>query len=196
MDWDCRVADRNNGMGITKFEIAGAKSNPEKFLQRINDRGNSSRNVSGAARYFARAAMPVTIATGREVGADIAQLLSGKFSAVNFILGQGFSDGSGYVNIGGAYYGPGRRVALAHTHPVNSPLSGIQGKYSNGRWSSEFFSTEFSQDVSVATFNRLPLYLATPDGRVVGFDAASMLRDVKADPRGTFYARSYEFESP
>jgi len=185
-------------MGVTEKEVRDAKKNPQKYIERLNSRENSQGTVRGSARYFARAAMPLTMATGSEVGADIAQRLSGSkpYTVVNFVLGDApAGDGSGAVGVLGSYSGPGVRVATIHTHPVNSPISGIAGRYSNGQWSSEF-SGAYDLDTTSALRTGLPVFVATPDGMVSGFDYPAMRSAVDANRSGTFYAQDFVTTSP
>ena len=123
---------RTSASGVAATEVSAAAANPEGFIQRLNKRANAQQTEGGSAAYFARAAMPVTLGTGREVGADIANTFSGArpFTVVNFSLGaKAAGDGSGSVELGQAYSGPGVRVALAHTHAVNNNFSGLPASW-------------------------------------------------------------------
>ncbi|MFD0320910.1 DUF4329 domain-containing protein [Lysobacter gummosus] len=178
-------------MSFSRGEIAGAKKDPKKFLDRLNSRSNRQRTESGSARYFARSAMPLTIATGREVGADIVNTgaRDGRpFSVTNFSLGDSVS-----VEPMISYAGPGIRVAIAHTHPENRAFSGLSGVFSNGKWYSGF-SVETDMYMSKAA--GVNSYVATPNGTLLGFNLRAMNHDAKSDPSSYLRADDYVSEMP
>ncbi|MEZ0469588.1 RHS repeat domain-containing protein [Luteimonas salinilitoris] len=194
-DWDCRMAQHNGGVSFSRGELNAARKNPDRFISRLNDIPNSQRTEQGSGRYFARSAMPVTIATGREVGADIVNRGAGgkPFSVVNFVLGDpARGDGSGSVTQGQKYNGLGVRVAIAHTHPINNAFSGWRGCHCNGGWRGGFIRGDLERALS-ADANA---YLATPNGALMRFDLQSMKEDVARSPDAYISASSYFSISP
>lgn len=194
-DWDCRMAQQSGDVSFSRGELNAAKRNPEGFIKRLNERPNAQRTERGSGRYFARSAMPVTVATGREVGADIVNMGGGDkpFSVVNFALGDPpRGDGSGSVVQGQSYSGPGTRVAIAHTHPINNAFSGWRGCHCNGGWRGGFIRGDLERALS-ADANA---YVAVPNGGLLRFDLQSMKDDVASSPDAYISASSYFSVSP
>lgn len=153
--------------GVTATEVAAARDNPVRFVKALNERKNSHATEGASSAYFARAALPVTIGSGREVAADIVHFsFNGKpYSVLNFVLGPaGAGDGSGSVEIL-PYDGWGTRVAIAHTHPVNNNFSGLPARIT----SSGGFANR-GGDLQLLFASGVNGYLATPNGTILKFD--------------------------
>jgi RHS repeat-associated protein len=189
-DWDCRVTQHNGGTSFSRGELSAAKKNPEAFVNRLNSRSNSQRTEGGSARYFARSAAPVTIATGREVGADIVNTGAGgkPFSVMNFALG----DTAG-VEQSSTYAGVGTRVAIAHTHTRNQPFSGINAVLYQGKGYGGF---AVESDMYKARDAGVSSYVGTPNGMLLKFDMPQMNQDARANPDAYLRASDYVSEVP
>jgi RHS repeat-associated protein len=186
-------SDGKSMAGMTDGRLHAIRKNPQAYIKALNNLPKPQRDVVRAARYFSGAAMPVTMATGREVGADIAKIGGDKpYLATNFALGDpAAGDGSGSVQQGQTYQGPGMLVATIHTHPVTSTFSGANGCYCYGGYRGAFVA---DSDVHGALQSGVDSYIANPDGSILRFNFSQMRQDVSAassDPNAYLKASSY-----
>ena len=132
--------------------------------------------MSSSVRCMSRiseVARLVAIATNLEVGADIAQLSDQPYTAVNFALGDATAGaGAGSVVQGqNNYAGPGVRVAIAHTHPVNTAFGYWKGSsFCGGRWEGSLHRGDLERARSAGVNS----YVVNPSGSVMGFDFRGM----------------------
>lgn len=162
--------------------LRAIKRDPQRYLNKLNGIANNHGMDNGearAARYFARTALPVTIATGREVGADIARTGKG-YSVFNYVLGsESRGDGSGSVTLGQAYSGSGVRTAIINTHPADTNFNGIPGGFSNGRWTG-YANPGFQSDIGRSVFSSTNGYVVMLGGGILKFDFESMSSQASA----------------
>ncbi|HEL3170782.1 TPA: hypothetical protein UMF63_001911 [Stenotrophomonas maltophilia] len=194
-DWDCRMTEHAGGKSLSRGQLAAIKRDPQAYIDRANSIPNRQSSEAGSARYFSEVARPVTIATNLEVGADIAQLSDQSYTAVNFALGDATAGaGAGSVVQGqNNYAGPGVRVAIAHTHPVNTAFSYWKGScFCGGRWEGSLYRGDLERARSAGVNS----YVATPSGSVMGFDFRGMNGAVNArtNPGAYIAAEDYFFK--
>lgn len=161
--------------GLSSSQLRAVQRNPQAYISRLNEIPNKQSSEADSVRYFARSARPVTAVTGREVGADIANVGSGSkpFTVVNFRLG----DSKG-VKAGQAYVGPGIRTAIAHTHPFNSNFSGAGNAIWDRGWRGSFAT---NGDMERALSAGVNAYVTLPDGGILKFDFMKMSSDRTSD---------------
>ena len=156
--------------------LRAIKRDPQGYLNKLNGIANNhgmDNDEAKAARYFARTALPVTIATGREVGADIARMGKG-YSVFSYVLGsESRGDGSGSVTLGQAYFGPGARTAIIHTHPADTNFNGSPGGLSNGKWTG-YANPGFQSDIGRSVFSNSNGCVVMLGGGILKFDFESM----------------------
>ncbi len=154
--------------------------------------------MSSSVRCMSRiseVARPVAIATNLEVGADIAQLSDQSYTAVNFALGDVTAGaGAGSVVQGQNNYAGSRvRVAIAHTHPVNTAFSYWKGScFCGGRWEGSLHRGDLERARSAGVNG----YVANPSGSVMGFDFRGMNGAVnsRTNPGAYIAAEDYFFK--
>ena len=194
-DWDCRMSQQSGSLvSLSPAQSRAVEKNPQAYLDRLNSRKNSQGTEAGSARYFSNTAVPVTVITGLEVGADVAQVGDG-FTVVNYQLGERVSwgKGSGAVIQGQSYMGPGVRVAIVHTHPVNTAFSYWKGScWCYGKWEGSLYRG----DLERARFAGVNSYVAGPSGGVIGFDFRRMVGDGGGKSSSYISAEQYFFEVP
>lgn len=126
----------------------------------------------------------MTLATGIEVGSDIAKLGPDQFRVVNYTLGDKVSWGAGAGTViqGQSYSGPGIRRAIAHTHPVDTAFSYWKGScWCNGKWEGSLYRGDLER--------------ARSSG-VNSYAAGRMMKDGTEIADSYISAESYFFEVP
>jgi RHS repeat-associated protein len=160
--------------GLSSAQVRAVQKNPQRYVDRLNQIENRHSSEQKSAHYFSRVSRPVTAATGREVGADIANTGAGvnPFTVTNFKLGDGNS-----VDAGQAYGGPGVRVAIIHTHPGNKNFSGAGNAVWDEGWRGSFAT---GGDMERALSAGVNAYVSLPGGDVLKFDFERMSSDRSA----------------
>ena len=160
--------------GLSSAQVRAVQKNPQSYVDRLNQIDNRHSSEQKSARYFSRVSRPVTAATGREAGADIANTGAGvsPFTVTNFKLGD-----SNSVDAGQAYGGPGVRVAIIHTHPGNKNFSGAGNAFWDEGWRGSFAT---GGDMERALAAGVNAYVSLPGGDVLKFDFERMSSDRSA----------------
>jgi hypothetical protein len=170
-DWDCRVSQHQGGPTFSSIHIRSIARNPQKEVARLNATAGSYSYGSErqAARFAANRLLPLTKATGREAGANVAEVGGEKpFTTNGYKLGSPTSVGMPI------YDGPGSRSAWVHTHPNNTAVSGWQGISSRSpNYGNQGFWDRLGNagDTWVGITTGTAIYAAALNGALTRFDA-------------------------
>ncbi|MDH4909908.1 RHS repeat-associated core domain-containing protein [Xanthomonas axonopodis pv. ricini] len=177
-DPDGRACAAKTGTNICMGE-ARLRAN----LKDLNKRAVEVAYVSptAAAKDFAKNAIPLQEASGKEIYANMEERHSEDFRLLDYSSGGSRTDATIHQ-----YTGSYRWRAMLHTHPENNTFSGAGVSAQNGKfWG---VGPTDSSDIAAAWQHGVDSYIATPDGTVQYFNLKRFEKDGRNSGASKIYA--------